>query len=595
MRIRGINFLRRLIEFIYVMGNTTVRSPEQQRLEEKLRELEAKNSALESLNGELLGQYEKQKSQTIDLESKNAELQSQHTDLEQKVAELQEQVTLLELLHFGPTSEKLTAEDARQSRLFNEAEDGAFDQKDEEQIAAVKETIEIGAHTRVVRKKAGRKKINDKLPREIHVYDLDDEEKRCGCGAEKRCIGEDVSERVKIIPAQIVVLQERKKKYVCRSCEGTANDEAGVATAKGPARLVARSIADESLLAWSLSEKFEYGLPFYRQAKRLAYLGIPLPRATLSKLAIRVAVACKPVYDQLKEHILSGPLIHADETRVQVLKEPGRKAQSQSWMWVYVGGALEKQVQRHCVLFEYSPSRSHEVPYAFLKDYKGWLMTDDYEAYATAVRKIHGERLQQGEPGKINRVLCWAHARRKFYQAWEVTKSPEADTVVRVIKELFALEKLRANYSLKGFAKQRKNRGDAILDHLWTRLRTLAGETPPTLALGRAVSYTLDNWSLLKRYLEDPILPPSNNVAENSIRPFVIGRKAWLFADTPDGAQASATIYSLVESAKANGLAPYDYLYYIMREIPLCKEPADYARLLPHVLTPEKIKISPEV
>jgi len=579
---------------MYIMGST-VGSPEQERLEGKLRELEAKNSALRSLNGELLAQYERKKNETIALESTNDELKTQRTDLEKKVAELQEQVTLLELLHFGPTSEKRNTEDARQSHLFNEAEDGAFDQKDEEQIAAVKETVEIGPHSRVVRKKAGRKRINDELPREVQVYDLDEEEKTCACGTEKVCIGEDVSERVKVIPAKVVILQERKKKYVCRNCEGTTNDEAGVATAKGPAHLIARSIADESLLAWSLSEKFEYGLPFYRQAKRLAYLGIPLSRGTLSTLAIRVAVACQPVYDQLKGHILSGPLIHADETRVQVLKEPGRKAQSQSWMWVYAGGPLEKQAQRPCVLFEYSPSRSHEVPYMFLKDYQGWLMTDDYEAYGTTVRRIHTERLGRGESGKIDRVLCWAHARRKFHQAWEVTKSPEADEVMRMIRELFALEKLRPDYSLKGFGKQRKNRGEEILDRLWNRLRTLAGQTPPTLALGKAVSYTLDNWSLLKRYLEDPILPPSNNVAENSIRPFVVGRKAWLFADTPDGAQASATIYSLVESAKAYGLAPYDYLYYIMRQIPSCKEPADYARLLPHVLTPEIIKASPGV
>ena len=576
------------------MGSAPVRSPEQEHLEEKLRELEAKNSALESLNGELLAQYEGQKTQTTDVESQNAELKTQYTDLEKKVAELQEKVTLLELLHFGPTSEKLSAEDIRQSRLFNEAEDGVFGQNDEEQIAAVEQSIEIGPHKRAARKNAGRKKISDELPREVHEYDLDEEEKTCACGTEKKCIGEDVSERVKIIPAQIIVIQERKKKYVCRNCEGTSNDEPGVATAKGPTHLIARSIADESLLAWSLSEKFEYGLPFYRQAKRLAYLGIPLPRATLSKLAIQVAVACKPVYDQLKQHILSGPLIHADETRVQVLKEPNRKAQSQSWMWIYVGGPLEKKAQRPCVLFEYSPSRSHEVPYAFLKDYKGWLMTDDYEAYGTAVRRIHTERLQRGESGKIERVLCWAHARRKFHQAWEATKSPEADAVISIIRKLFALEKLREDYSLKGFGKQRKNRGEEILDRVWTRLRTLAAETPPTLALGRAVSYTLDNWSLLKRYLEDPILPPSNAAAENAARPFVVGRKAWLFADTPDGAEASATIYSLVESAKANGLAPYDYLYYIMREIPSCKEPADYARLLPHVLTPEIIKISPE-
>lgn len=569
------------------MGNTTVRPPEQERLEQQLREQKAKISALKGLNTQLLTQCEGLQQQTVTLETKN-------TDMEKTVTELREQVTLLELLHFGPKSEKLTAEDARQARLFNEAEDGAFAQADEEQIAAVQETVEIGAHKRIIRKKAGRKKIDAKLPREVRVYDLEEEQKSCACGAQKTCIGEDVSERAKIIPAKIVVIQERKKKYVCRSCEGTAADEAGVTTARGPAHLIARSIADESLLAWSLSEKFEYGLPFYRQARRLAYLGIPLPRATLSKLAIRVAEALTPVYDQLKQHILRGPLIHVDETRVQVLKEPGRKARSQSWMWVYVGGPVEEKVQRPCVLFMYDPSRSHEVPYAFLKGYQGWLMSDDYEAYGTAVRRIHTERAENGESGKIERVLCWAHARRKFHQAWEATKSPEADAVVKIIGELFHLEKLRKDYSAKGFAKQRKNRGEAILERLWTRLRNLAQETPPSLALGRAVGYTLDNWSLLKRYLDDPILPPSNNVAENAIRPFVVGRKAWLFADTPAGAQASATIYSLVESAKANGLPPYDYLYYTMREIPSCEGPADHARLLPHTLTPEKIKIPAE-
>ena len=194
------------------MGSTTVKSPENEHLEEKLRELEAKNSALTSLNGELLAEYERKKNETTALESTNAELKTQRIDLEKKIAELQEQVILLELLHFGPTSEKLSTEDKRQSSLFNEAEDGAFDQKDEEQIAAVQETVEIGPHNRVVRKKAGRKKIDDELPREVHVYDLDEEDKICACGTEKSCIGEDVSERAKIIPARIVVLQERKKK-----------------------------------------------------------------------------------------------------------------------------------------------------------------------------------------------------------------------------------------------------------------------------------------------------------------------------------------------------------------------------------------------
>ena len=235
----------------------------------------------------------------------SAALINENTELKIRIRQLEEQVHLLQTLHFGVKSEKLTSEDKRQSRLFNEAEEAAFDQDIESPV----ETREIKSHTRTSRKGVGRKPISEDLPREVFEYDLGEEQKVCACGTEKICIGEDVSERASIIPAKVVVRREKRKKYVCRNCEGTTDDEAGVITAQGLKHLIPGSIADESLLAWSIYEKFEYALPFYRQSKRLSAMGIPIPRATLSRLTIRSAEGCARIYQLLKESILCGPVI----------------------------------------------------------------------------------------------------------------------------------------------------------------------------------------------------------------------------------------------------------------------------------------------
>jgi len=497
--------------------------------------------------------------------------------LKSRVRVLEEQVQLLQTLHFGTKSEKLTDEDTHQSRLFNEAEDGAFGQDSEAPI----QKRDVRAHTRKARTGAGRKPISEDLPREIVEYDVEPEQQICACGTEKTCIGEDKSERACIVPAKVVVRVERRKKYVCRACEGTTDDESGVTTAEGPKHLIAGSIADESLLAWSINEKFEYALPFYRQSKRLTSMGIPLPRATLSGLAIRTADACEPLYELLKTNILSGPVVNADETRVQVLKEPGRTAKAQSWMWVFLGGPENQK----SVVFQYETGRSHDIASEFLSGYSGWLQSDDYEAYHTAVKRLRAEG-----NGAIGHVLCWAHARRKFYSYWELSASEEAKRILDDIRELFQLEKLREKHSKKGFLKQRRNRAGPILEHLKNQLTSLSSQTPPGLAFGKAIAYTLDNWELLVKYLEHPELTPSNNAAERAIRPFVVGRKNWLFSATPRGARASAILYSLVESAKLHRLPVYDYLYFILRKLPYCQTEDDYAALLPFNLSADAIK-----
>lgn len=322
------------------------------------------------------------KSLRLQLKEKDAVITTQEKDITEKkarITELEEKVAILEILHYGPKSEKWTKDDERQAVLFNEAEDDAFRQADELGEKSGVETKEVSSYTRRAHRNQGRKPISPDLPREDVFYDLEDNQKVCGCGAELVCIGEDESERVKIKPAEVKVLREHRKKYACRKCEGTEDERGGVVTASGTKHLLPGSLADESLLAWSITEKFEFSLPFYRQSKRLEYLGIPLPRSTLCHHTIKTAEACRPLYNFLEEHIKSGPMINADETGIQVLQEPGRKAQDRSWMWVFAGGPPGKEA----VLFRYDESRSHAVPYNFLKDYQGWLQTDDYVAYGT--------------------------------------------------------------------------------------------------------------------------------------------------------------------------------------------------------------------
>jgi transposase len=518
------------------------------------------------------------------LKSKVKTLESNNAKKDIKIIKLEEQVKLLQYLHFGTKSEKLTKEDERTGALFNEAEDTAFKQNDPVQIEQTKKTIEIGPQTRKVKEKVGRTPIDESVPREEKVFDLTNEEKFCACDHALKCIGEDVSERLKIIPPQVMVVREIRKKYVCRNCEGLEReDEKGVITAPGPKHLIPGSMADESFLAWSISEKFEFALPFYRQAIRLKQIGAPIPRATLSNLTVTVGIKCEPIYKLLKQYILSGPLINGDETKVQVLKEPGRENKSLSWMWVFLGGPPGKE----CIRFQYEPTRSHEIPYEFLKGYSGFFQSDDYEGYHTAIRRLKNETGREAL-----HFLCWAHARRYFHRYWESTKKQdmEAKAILDVIKDLFELEDLRDHYSRKGFLKQRKNKAEQIFDALKQKLERLYPQTPSGLSFGKAINYTLRNWEQLISYVDHYELTPSNNVAERAIRPFVIGRKNWLFSGSPAGAKSSAILYSLVESAKLHGLKPFEYLHYIFRMIPYCHNDDDYSALLPFNVTPEQLQ-----
>jgi transposase len=466
---------------------------------------------------------------TVELERKVGQLEKELEsnklllfEKENLIEELRAKIAVLEILHFGTKSEKWTPEDERQGRLFNEAEEDAFKQGDSPQVNKQPETRAVGSYTRRA-KNQGRKPLSPDLPREYVTRDIPEDKKVCTCGNCLVCIGSEKSERLEITPPAVKVIVEERLKYACKKCEGTDSDSPGVITAEGKKHLIPRSIATSSLLAWSFSEKFEYALPFYRQEKRLAHIGVHIPRATLSGFAIRAGNACKPLYDLLVKHIQTGSLINADETTVQVLDEPERKPQDKSFMCVYLGGPSGKKV----VVFKYTTSRASKVHKEFLVDFKGRLQTDDLGVYHTAVRELNEGR----PPGeRIMHLLCWAHARRKFHHAWQNTKSERAAEALKFIGSIFELEKLREGRSETGFVKLRKNKAEVIFAELKSWLLDLHPRVPPSLLLGKAISYTIDNWDQLVTYVDDPDCVPSNNLAENAIRPFVIGRN---YAESP--------------------------------------------------------------
>ena len=438
-------------------------------------------------------------------------------------------------------------------RQHNEAESVAepvAEDVDEEAVAPTK-------------RRGKRKPLPADLPRIEVIHELPEHELTCTCGCRKHTIGEEVSEQLEIVPMQIRVIKHIRKVYGCRGCETAP------VTADKPAQLIEKSMASPSVLAMLLTTKYVDGLPLHRFEKVLSRHGIDISRQTLARWVIQCGEHLQPLLNLMRDRLLESRVIHCDETRVQVLKEPDREATSQSWMWVQTGGPPGKPV----ILFDYSTSRAQEVPSRLLESYCGYLMTDDYAGYnAVAV-----------QPG-IERMGCWAHARRKFVEAQKVQpkgKTGRADIALNLINKLYGIER-----DLKDASDEQRHQGRQqdslpILAQLHGWLEKTQPQVTAQNALGKAVGYLASNWNKLKRYVEAGHLPIDNNPAERAIRPFVIGRKAWLFSDTPKGAVASAQIYSLVETAKANSQEPYAWLRHVLERLPHAQSVADYEALLP--------------
>lgn len=507
------------------------------------------------------------------MQEKHASMQEEYNQLQQEYEYLRQKLRTLQHRFFGKKSEKLTVEDQLQMHLFNEAEDGDEDE-DEKADTAV---TTVRSYTR---KKQGRKPIPDDLPRHRVVHDLSEEEKHCPCcGDERPCIGTEESEELDIIPARIEVNVHVRHKYGPCTCDDfVGGDHREVIQAPMPPRILPGSIVSPGLLAYVVTSKFVDGLPLYRQSKMFDRIQLDISRATLSNWVLRAAEKCETVYACMREEIRGGPLIQMDETTVRVLHEEGRLVQGTSYMWVSVG---HPQYQHPLILYDYFPTRSKEVPRELLRGYTGYLQTDGYAGYNAAVKE-----------NDITHVGCLAHARRYFHDAMKVgKKSNTARKAMEYIKRLYSIEKeLRSQKMAPDtFVRQRKKEALPVLDQFHGWLQEKSYYVAPKSKVGEAISYTLGEWEKLIRYLESHYLTPDNNIAENAIRPFVVGRKNWLFSNTDRGARASAIMYSLVESAKANSLEPYQYLRYLFTHLPAATSGDDIRYLLPSRLVPGDI------
>jgi len=464
---------------------------------------------------------------------------------QQKLLQLmEEELRLARLRKFGARSEKLPF----QGELFDEAELESALAEVEQERAEIEQEAEQKKPCKPQRRCDG---FDEKLPRiQVHLS-LDEEEK---AGATKTFFSK-VKEELDIVPAQARVIEYWQEKAVFDTPEG----ETEVRSAARPVHPLGKCLASTDLLAWVLASKYADALPLYRLEGILKRHGGRVSRTTMANWIICLDDVFKPLINLLREQQLDSDYLQADETRLQVLKESGKSARSDKWMWVIRGGPPDRPI----VLFDYDASRSEAVPLRLLDGFKGVLQTDGYAGYNRVCRE-----------NGLTRIGCWDHARRKFIEASRAApakkrgqKVSKADVAIGKIRKLYAIEQRIADLPPEGKTKQRRQLATPVLDDLKAWLEKNLTRVPRESLTCKAIAYTLNQWDLLTGYLADGRLNISNALAENAIRPFAVGRKNWLFADTPRGAKASATIYSLIETARANGLEPFAYLQHLLRHI----------------------------
>ena len=499
------------------------------------------------------------------LESKDAQLASQKKQIAyyEKIIRLYEEAERLsKIQRFAQSSEKSKL----QFNIFDEAE---LDQAISDlQNQIEKEEAEASVEGSEPQKRKPRKKregLSPDLPRVRVDLPLSDEEK---AGATNTFFTK-VKEELDIIPAKAQVIEYWQEKAVF-------GDEIGdntIVSAKRPVHPLGKSIASIGLLAYVIVSKYADALPLYRLENILKRYGGSISRTTMANWIIRLDSILMPLINLLREHQLSANYLQADETRIQVLKESGKTATSDKWMWLIRGGPPDKPV----VLFHYDASRGEAVPVQLLDGFSGTLQTDGYAGYNKVCRD-----------NPITRIGCWDHARRKFVEASKAApakkkgnKVSKADVAIGKIRKLYRVEDKIKDLSADDKQKVRKELAVPLLEDLKDWLEKNLNRVPKDSLTFKAIFYTLNQWKYLVGYCEDGRLNISNAMAENAIRPFALGRKNWLFSDTSRGAKASATCYSLIETAKANGLEPFTYLRHVLSKIAAAETVGDIEVLLP--------------
>ncbi len=501
---------------------------------------------------------------TKEMQTSNAEMvtisraeyeaqQERIAELEQKVSVLMEALRLARHKQFGASSEKTDESFMEQlSFLFNEAEVFSAAEKEE-----AENVTEVAAHKRHKKHEYTLDDIPEDMPTKQVEHRLEGEDLVCPqCGDTMTEIGKEVVRTLEIIPAQMVVREDIYYTYACKNCSENADEGCETPVVKAPREknIIPGSFATPEAIAHIITQKFVMGSPLYRQEQEINRKGIHLSRQTMSNWILKATEDyLVPVYEQLHRELLKRNVLHADETTLQVLHEPGKQPQSASFMWLYrTSGDTDKPI----VLYEYQPGRGAKHPKEFLAGYRGYLHTDGYAGYHDL-----------GED--ITVVGCWAHARRKFDEAVKSlpkgkVKGSSASQGLAYCNLLFGIEQELAAKTAEERYEQRLEQAKPVLDAMfaWANSRTAA----PKSTLGKAFHYLKEQWPYLTNYLKDGRLEISNNRAERSIKPFVIDRKNFLFANTPKGATGSAVMFSLIQTAIENGLDPYNYLTWLLKQ-----------------------------
>lgn len=502
-------------------------------------------------------------------------LRTANSELEKQVQWLMEQLRLVRVNKFGSKADTASEEAMEQlSMMFDEPEATEWVSAQQEKT----EPVSVSEHTRTRRKQSIDEIVPEDIPVETEEHRLPEEQQYCDiCGSKLTEIGKTIHRTLKIVPAQVFIHEDVYYTYSCETCK-EETDEANIVKTPHDASVLPGSYASPEAIAHIMTQKYVMGVPLYRQEQDLKRRNIRLSRQTMSNWVVQGAQRwLKPVYEELHRQLLQEEILHADETELQVLHEPGKAAKSKSYMWLYRTG---KYAKHHIALYEYQPDRKQEHPKEFLQGFRGYLQTDGYAGYNAVENVIH--------------VGCLAHIRRKFTDAEKAapkgTKSPTTAKAVAYCTQIFMLEEQCAELSAEDRFQYRQERIKPLLDEFesWASTRTASAKTK----LGEALTYLHNQFPKLRNYLLDGRLEASNNAAERSIKPFVLDRKNFLFANTPNGAESSAVTFSLIETAKENGLDPYRYLTYIFKTAPSLDQTKDN---WVHSLLPENVPASCKV
>lgn len=462
--------------------------------------------------------------------------------------------------------------------FFNEAEiEGAKAQPATEEADgsdAGDDHVDVPAHKRARR---GRKPLDPALPREVVRHELPEGERVCPHdGSLLSEIGIEASEQLDIIPQQVRVIRHERVKYACPCCDRS------IRLAARPPQVIPKGLLSEAAQAWVITAKYLDGLPLYRQAALLGrFGGTDWSRNTLAAGVVKVGLAVQPVLNLLRDEMLSAPIVYGDETELQVLKEPGRTAQARSYLWAQMTEASGADGTGPPIrLFAYAPSRSTETARTLYAGVRrgGVLMSDGYKPYE-AIAQEHG----------LVHLGCWAHARRGFHEALKALPKDQRGPgqlparFIELIGRMYHVEAEARRAGLKPDELQRRRQEHSapVLQDIEKLLTAHLHAVLPSSLLGKALHYLASQWPRLVRFVDDGHYPLDNNACENAIRPFVIGRRNWLFADTVGGAHASANLYSLLQTCVVNGIDGYRYLKALLVALPRAKSAEDFEAMLP--------------